>query len=207
VDRALLRQDLAHLLARYYGQPLGEIALGPMLGDTMDVVRRHRLQLPPNLSLLLKTAVMCEGLAAQLDPTFKLTSVLAPYAERLMLRQYSPMLWARRFGHAGLEAARLGTELPLQLRCLLGELEHGGLEVGMRPEGFEPIVRRFEQLANRLVLGIIAAAFINGLAVLTSVYQPPGWERWAGAAFTLGFVLAGALGAYLAWSILRSGRS
>ena len=205
VDRGLLRQDLEHLVSRYYGRPLGEIALGALLGDSLDVVRRHHLQLPPNLMLLLKTAVMCEGLAAQLDPGFRLTTVLAPYAERLMLRQYSPFVWGRRLGQAGLEAAQLGVELPRQVRRLIGDLDRGSLEVGMRPIGFEPLLRRFELLANRIVLGIIAAAFINGLAVLMSVYHPPGLQQWAGALFAIGFALAGALGVYLAWSIFRSG--
>jgi ubiquinone biosynthesis protein len=57
-----------------------------------------------------------------------------------------------------------------------------------------------------VVLGIITAAFINGLAVLFSVYSPPGWERWAGVVFFVGFIVAGALGLYLALAILRSTR-
>jgi hypothetical protein len=65
---------------------------------------------------------------------------------------------------------------------------------------------RFERLANRIVLGILAAAFSNGLAALASVYRPPGWERWAGAAFAFGFLCAAALGLYLAWRLLRPRR-
>ncbi|MBI4493425.1 MAG: AarF/ABC1/UbiB kinase family protein [Chloroflexi bacterium] len=206
VERDLLRRDLEHLVARYYGLPLGEIALGSLLADALAVVRRHHLQLPPTLALLFKTVVMSEGLGARLDPSFSLTTVLAPYAERLLLRQYSPLVWARRLLQASLDAARLGVESPQQVRRIISELERGGLEVGMRPTGFEPLVRRFERLANRIVLGIIAAAFVNGLAVLTSVYRPPGLEQWAGVIFAGGFLVAAALGAYLAWSILRSGR-
>jgi ubiquinone biosynthesis protein len=59
---------------------------------------------------------------------------------------------------------------------------------------------------NRVVLGIITASFIIGLAILTAVYRPPGWERLAGIVFTAGFILAGMLGMYLAWTILRSSR-
>ena len=206
VDRGLLRRDLEHLVGRYYGRPLGEIALGPLIEEMLAVVRRHRLQVPPNLALLLKTAVMSEGLGAQLDPGFRLTTVLAPYAQRLMLRQYSPLVWARRFGAASLDAARLGTELPQQLRRLVAELERGNLEVGMRPVGVEPVVQRLERLANRIVLGMIASAFVVGLAVLMAVYHPPGWEAWAGPAFAVGLAAAGGLGVYLAWTILRSGR-
>jgi ubiquinone biosynthesis protein len=206
LDRHLLRHDLDRMLARYYDRPLGEIALGALLEEAFAVIRRHHLQLPANLALLMKTTVMAEGLGARLDPKFNLAAVLLPYAERLILREYSPLLWARRFGEAALDAARLGIDLPQQLRRIIGEFERGNLEVGMRPEGFEPLLRRFERLANRIVLGIIAAAFVNGLAVLVSVYHPPGWDRWAGAFVALGFFFASALGLYLAWTILRSGR-
>ena len=73
----------------------------------------------------------------------------------------------------------------------------------MRPEGFNPVIDRLERIANRIVLGVIAAAFINGLAVLLSAYRPPGWERWAWVVFAFGFLCALSLGVYLAWSILR----
>ena len=204
VNRAILSQDLGHLASRYYGRPLREMAVGPLLEESLAIVRRNHLHLPPNLALLLKTVVMSESLGVKLDPEFRLTGVLIPYAKGLMLERFSPTLWAPRLERAGVDAVRLGTELPGQLRRLLGEIERGGLEVGMRPEGFEPLVRRFERLGNRIVLGIIAAAFINGLAVLMSVYHPPGWQSWVGFVFGGGLLLAALLGFYLAWTIWRS---
>ena len=206
VDRAVLRQDLEHLLSRYYGLPLGEIPLGPMISEAMAVVRRHRLQLPPNLVLLLKTAVMDEGMGARLDPSFNLTTVITPYARRLMMRQYSPSVLAGQLGRAGQEAAQMWVELPLQLRRIVGEMERGSVEVGVRPEGFESTLQRLERLTNRLVLGMITAAFIGGTAVLMAFYHPPGWERLMAPFFLFGFVVAATLGVYLAWTILKSGR-
>jgi ubiquinone biosynthesis protein len=67
-------------------------------------------------------------------------------------------------------------------------------------------VARLERLANRIVLGVITAAFIIGLAILLSVYQLPGRTQGAAVLFGVGFLLACGLGSYLAWSILRSGR-
>lgn len=206
VDRASLRQDLERLLSRYYGLPLGEIPLGPMLSEALSVVRRHHLRLPSNMALLFKAAIMNDGMGTQLDSSFNLTTVLVPYAKRLMMRQYSPAVLVRRLGEASLEATQLGVELPRQLRRIAGELERGSLEMSVRPESFEPMLQRLERLANRLVLGIIAAAFIGGLAVLMALYHPPGWEDWMAPFFFFGFVVASALGLYLAYSILRSGR-
>lgn len=74
----------------------------------------------------------------------------------------------------------------------------------MRAEGLNPLIDRFERISNRIVLGVIAAAFINGLAVLLSVYHAPRLERWAGAALAFEFSCALLLGLYLAGSIWRS---
>jgi ubiquinone biosynthesis protein len=203
VDRALFRRDIEHLLARYWGLPLSELKVTALLNDVFAVMRQHHLHLPSNLALLLKTLIMIEGLGENLDPDFRLTRALAPYTERLVLREYSPLRWIRGLSRAGLDFARLGAEMPQQLRRIVSAAEDGNFQIGMHPEGFDPILNRLERIANRIVLGVIAAAFINGLAVLVSVYKPPGWERWGWVVFAFGFLCALLLGIYLAWSILR----
>jgi ubiquinone biosynthesis protein len=206
VDRAQLRRDLERLMSRYYNTPIGDIALGPLIEEAQDVVRQHHLQVPSEFALLLKTAVMSEGLGVQLDPNFQLTAVVVPHAQRLLVRQYSPVRLAERVGKASVDAARLAMELPRQLRRLLADLERGDLEFAMRPSGFDPLLHQLERLVNRLVLGMLAASFIVGLAVLGAVYRPPGWEQLTGVAFAVGFTIAAAIGIYLAISIARSGR-
>jgi hypothetical protein len=50
--------------------------------------------------------------------------------------------------------------------------------------------------AFRIVLGILAAAFIARLGTLLSVYRPSGWENWVGVMLAVGFFLALALGLF-----------
>lgn len=204
INRTLFRRDIEHLLSTYLGLPLRELKVTALLNQVFAVMRRHHLHLPPNLALLLKTVIMIEGLGVNLDPGFHMTSALAPYARRLVLRQFSPLKWMNTLSRAGLDFARLGSEAPQQLRRIVNAVEDGNLEIGIRPEGFNPLINRFETIANRIVLGVIAAAFINGLAVLVSVYKPPAWERWAWVVFAFGFLCALLLGAYLAVAILGS---
>ncbi len=85
VDRGRLRADLAALVASNKGRTVSEIALGSVIEQTLAIVRRHHLQLPHELALLLKMVVMNEGMAGALDPDFQLGSVLAPYAQRLVV--------------------------------------------------------------------------------------------------------------------------
>jgi ubiquinone biosynthesis protein len=83
VDRPDLEKDLAGIIQRYNCVPLEQLRIGPLLIDLMRVVRAHRLRLPSDLALLIKTVMMCEGVAAQLDPGFELVPMLVPYASRL----------------------------------------------------------------------------------------------------------------------------
>jgi ubiquinone biosynthesis protein len=205
VDRAALRRDLEHSLMPYYDQPLGAIALGPLLAEVLGIVRRHRLALPSNLSLLFKTMTMCEGLGAELDPSFSFAEVLAPYAKQLMLQENSPYAWTKRLGKAGVELAWLATDLPQRLRRLLDELDRGVLKIDVQPTGLDPVFHRVERIANRMVLGVVVAAFIIAMAILMSVYHPAG-SALGQVLFSIGFVLAVVLALYLVWRIFRSGR-
>jgi ubiquinone biosynthesis protein len=206
IDRAALKRDVEHLRARYYGRPVGEIAIGPVVTDVLGVVRRHRLHLPTGYALLVKTVLMHESLVTRLDPSFEFNAVLGPYARGMIVRHFSPLGWGKAFGQAGVDLARLGLELPQQVRRLLGSLQRGDVELAIRPTGFEPLLRRLERIANRLVLGIVTAAFVVALAVLLSAYHVRSDPQTAGILLA-GFVLASILGVYVAWSILRSGRS
>jgi hypothetical protein len=107
-------------------------------------------------------------------------SVIESYANWFLLKLYSPARRMRKLKRAGLDMARLGAEAPQQLRRLIGAIERNGFELGMRPESFELLIKRLERIADRIVLGILAAAFIAGLATLLSVYRPSGWEYWVG---------------------------
>ncbi len=83
VDRVAFEGDLARFLEQYSHLPLEQLHVRFLLADLMSVVRARRLRLPSDIALLLKTVMMCEGVAAQLDPKFELVPMLIPYATRL----------------------------------------------------------------------------------------------------------------------------
>lgn len=83
-DRAGLEADLGRLLEQYRDVDLQDLRLTEVVAALMEVVRRRDLRVPSRIALLLKTVVMCEGVAAGLDPGFRLIPLLIPYAARFM---------------------------------------------------------------------------------------------------------------------------
>ena len=86
----------------------------------------------------------------------------------------------------------------------MSDLERGNIEVGVKADTLTPIINDVKLLVNRLVLGIIAAAFVIGVAILLVVYHPVVGLWWVGVLFFIGFTFAFALGVYLALAIIRS---
>jgi ubiquinone biosynthesis protein len=166
VDRQALRDDLSPLIETYVGRGAGELGLGAPIRALLEVARRHRLRIPGDLSLLLRTVLLAEGVVEQLDPDFRLVQALAPYARRHLLAAVSGRELVRRVQNAGLDVAELIGDLPELAHQAAGVLEEGGFDLHLRATEIEPLLARAERLGNRIAASVLAAAAINALAEL-----------------------------------------
>lgn len=204
VDRVLLKRDLDRFLVRNSDKSLREMAASRVFNDVMDVARRHHLQLPTDLTLLVKVFAMSEGIGAQLDPDFQFLAFAEPYFRRFWLEGHTPALLAGKIVAGIQDVAELGLDLPHQLRRLLQDLERGNLVVTSRYENAEHAQAELNRLVNRLAISILTSALIISLALLMLVYHPAGWDKWGGWFFSLSFVVAMLLGLRLLWTISHS---
>src|SRR5262249_32153113 len=87
LDRHALRAALAELCAEYGSQPVGAFDIGGALTGVTDIVRRHRIVLPMEAALLLRTLVILEGTVRQLSPAFSLMQIIEQYQEQALRRR------------------------------------------------------------------------------------------------------------------------
>ncbi len=200
-----LRHDLGRLLSLYWGVPLREIDIARVLEQSMDVVRRHRLQMPTNLALLTKAMAMDEALARALDPEFSAAEVLRPYVQRLVWERYLPQHWRERLAPTLLDLSRLAVTLPRRTERLLTRAERGNLSINMHLQDTEHVLDVLNGMANRLILGMLASSFAVALALLLQIYYTVGFRWLIGWALVVGLISVAALGIWLAINILRRG--
>lgn len=171
-DRPALRRELQHLVDRYYGLPLGEYRIQEVTDDVFRLIRRFRLTLPPELTLLAKTLSMHEGIGKQLDPSFQPFVVAGPYVRQLLMRRYSPYNWVPELLRFMEETTRQIPEWPRRLDRLVRRLEQAELEITMHLAELPEVTRRLTSLINRLVLAILLAAAAISLSLLLNVWHP-----------------------------------
>ncbi len=166
VDRGRLRRDLAEFQSEISGTPLEELSADSVLNDFTAMLRRHRMLLPPSISMLIKVLVMLEGTARGLDRRVSLMELLQPYCEDMVRRRASPRARARRAVEATRGWMRLGERLPRILDNATRKLERGQMRVDLVHSGLEATV-------NRLISGILCAAMLLGGCILWALKAPP----------------------------------
>ncbi|HET9016179.1 MAG TPA: AarF/ABC1/UbiB kinase family protein [Thermomicrobiaceae bacterium] len=205
-DRGGLRRDIQHLMDRYYGLSLSEYRFDLMFQDMMSIVRRRRLQLPAEMSLLMKTLSMYEGVGRRLDPGFQPFDVAEPYVRRAVIERYLPRSWLPRAISSSDEAIRLAGTLPRRANRLLTRAEQGDLEVAMRVVETDDLIIQAQVMVNRLVVAILTAASLISLGLLLTVYHPASLIDWLGPLLVIGAFVTLLGSAYLGIRILRSTR-
>jgi ubiquinone biosynthesis protein len=178
LDQALLREDLGNLLERHSGR-VSEISLRSAIGEMLEIVRRHQLRVPRDLSLLFTMLIIAEGVVAEVDPEFRFAEALAPYARRHLASGLTPAQAIRRMEAFGVDLAELAAELPTRLNRISEGIETGGLEVHVRTDEMDALLTRIERLGNRVAASVLAATSIWAVVQLTTRRHrlPPALRR------------------------------
>jgi ubiquinone biosynthesis protein len=193
-----LQSDVADLVADYGGETVSGLDLGAALNSLTEIIHRNHLFLPPGASLLLRMLAQLEGTAKQLNPSFELTELIEPYAERAATRRLSPGRLRQKLRRGVREWERLARAVPSDLNDLLRRMRAGTLSVHLEHRRLDPVV-------NRLVLGLLTSSLLLGSSLLWSMHAEP-LVKGVSLFGAIGYALAFAMGVTLLGRIRRSER-
>ncbi|MEX2176374.1 MAG: AarF/ABC1/UbiB kinase family protein [Pirellulaceae bacterium] len=166
LDEAGLANDVADFVGHYSTQALDQFDVGGALTDMTQIMRRHRIMLPAQVAMLIKTLVTLEGTSKLLSPRFSLMEVMQPFHRKMMLRRLSPLRQARKLRRLYMELEQLAEVLPQRIVQILEQIQSGKFDVHLDHRGLGPSV-------NRLVLGMLASALFVGSSLMLSYKVPP----------------------------------
>jgi ubiquinone biosynthesis protein len=136
------------------------------LNEMVDIIHRHRISLPPQVAMLIKTLVTLEGTAKQLSPHFSLIEVMRPFQRKMLWQRLSPARQMRKMRRMYFEIGQLLEILPRRLTEILEEIQAGKFDVHLDHRGLGPSV-------NRLVLAMLASSLFLGSSLMLSQQVPP----------------------------------
>ena len=205
VDMAALSRDLEEMLDTYADVSVGDLRLGDVFASITQAMSRHRLKLPADILLLIKSVSTIEGVGRQLDPSFKIVEYAAPFVETLVAAKHHPAALAMRTAAGSREILSVLRSLPRDLAEITTRTRAHGLRVDLVHRDFDYFIREMDRSSNRLSFAVVIAAIVIGSSVMVHAAVGPTAFGYPLLGLT-GFVIAGVLGIGLALGILRSGR-
>ena len=196
-DEAGFLHDVRRKLPRFHWRPLSGIHAGESLADLQRIALRHGIALPTSFALVGKTLAQADTIARVLDPELDPIALMEDEAIEMMLIEAERRLEPNRllaYLYTQLDPL---TRLPRRLGHVLAEIEQGGLKIGIQPTGLGELEHNLRSIANRVGAAIIVAALLLASSIIVRVHR----FEWVGIA---GFALAGLLGVYMIWKIIRT---
>lgn len=90
-DKYALMRDMSRTVSPMVLKPIHEIDFAGVLFEILSIARRHRMSIPPQLILLLKTLVHVEGLGRELYPELDIWSLAKPILTAWVKSQLDPI--------------------------------------------------------------------------------------------------------------------
>lgn len=197
--------EVGNAVAPFIGLALEDVRTGRLLWDLARVAARHGAPMPQELIIFIKTLISFEGIGKNLDPSFDVLKASEKYSSDIVAELYSP----ENLKQQGMMIARDLTQLakngPFLVRRLLRAALEGDLSVTVKSEEMNRLAIAVDRSSSRMSISLIIASLIVGSSILT--FSGKGQELSTMPVVGLaGFALAGLLGFYIVWSVLRGGR-
>lgn len=200
INSDLLTLEIDNFIDQYHDIPLKHLNMAELLINLTGLLRDHQLNLPADLSLLIKAFITLEGLGRQLDPNFNLVIAAAPLLKKAFLLKYSPHVVTRRSLKTLLGLVEMFTELPQDLHRILEDLRRGAVSVRLDITRPDWLGKELDRVVNRLSVSLVTAAMIIGSSIVSTVEG--GASSLIGLTAFIGAVLGGI---WLLFSLWRSG--
>jgi ubiquinone biosynthesis protein len=198
--------ELREVYYRYYGASLAEIDPIQVIREAFQLIYSMNLQLPTRYLLLDRAVATVGSVGVELYPDFNVFEVARPYARGLMMERFTPQRVARRARRDALRYAQVFAEAPFQWADFMEELRDGQLEVGFVHKGLDNFLDQMQQVFNRLVIALVVTGGLIGSSLIGIFAKNGPHVLGVNAVSVVGFALSTALGLWLLWGVVRSGR-
>jgi ubiquinone biosynthesis protein len=205
MQRTQLEKAVTTVLFKYDADLRRMENIGTVIFEMIFVFGSHGIHVARDYTLLAKAIISIERTSTLLDPDFSLASVGQPYIRKLNWERWNPRNLSRNLLGEWRDKLAQMSELPADLQRVLHQLEDGNLSIPLEHKGVNRATNTIHHAFSRLSLAVIIGSLIIGSSLVINTGTKP--LLWGYPAIGIvGYVLSAAIGAYVAFDILRSGR-
>ena len=202
VDKNSLYIDMKYVLDSYVNTSLSNIKISLMLEDVFGLLKKHNIQLPKDLTLVMKSLVLLESNLSMLSPNINIMDIAIPYVKDNT--NFMENMSLNELSLKGYTFLKDGLKIPSTLVELADNLISGRTTIKMEHKNLNKPVSALNKMINRMVFGLVVSAIIVSSALILASNVGP---QISGLSIigVIGFIVSAIFGLWLLISILKSG--
>jgi len=180
-DATRMLREVESFSDQHLNQPLREIRLGHVLNKLLDLLRSNQLRMKSNFYLGIKALAQVEAVGQELNPDLNFIKLGEPYALKIVEGKYAPARLFFILQKVLSESVDFLQDFPHDFRTAYENIKRGKysipLEHKIDPQGFEPLRKTLDSIANRLTNAILAASVLICSSIVILAGVPPHIEH------------------------------
>ncbi|TYL38044.1 hypothetical protein CV102_12610 [Natronococcus pandeyae] len=168
-DRAVMAEVMELAIQDARGQDIEQYRVQQIVGQIEDSIYEFPFRLPKNLALVLRVATVVEGVCVTLDEDFDFIATATDYLTEQGYREESIRQYVAETGDQIRRSGESLTRIAPKTERTLDRLERDNLYVRIGVEDSEGV---FDQLARRLVYGMLLTMSLFSMGVLYALEAP-----------------------------------
>jgi len=205
-DMRSFEYRLSELIEEFASLELEEVNMSALALGLQRIIYDYQLKVPGSIFLILRALVILEGIGKRIHPEFKTFEFFKPYGKKLLLEQFSLKEIGSELLFSGSQFLSFLNKFPTELKYILKKIRKGELYYHVEYHGLEPLTKKLNSIANRLVLAILISTFVMASTFIL-IYQPDGSTFYGVPVLSwVGYLLSTWMSLLLIFSMLRNRR-
>ena len=180
-------------ISKYIDMPLDNINMEDIFNELIYIIREFKLSLPSNIMLLIKSLIVLEGVARNLDKDLKIIEHIKPFALRYVKDRLKPDNIFKQSKNLILDYSKVLKNIPSDLSDFIEMIKKGSVKVQLEHKKLDILSSTLDGLADRLSYSIVLASLIISSAFILSAKIPP-LIHGVSIIGVIGFVISGIMG-------------
>jgi ubiquinone biosynthesis protein len=165
VDESQFAKDVEKVID-YFERERPSVGDPNMLNMIIEASNKHRMLLPADFLMLMKSWYQFEGLCKRLDPDYDVAVVIEPYLRETVLSMFAKEKQEELSKNMMMELMRFLEKLPERVNAILRKIENNDLQLKVSVVGLKEYKEHRERQTVLLGFTVLMAAIMLGFAMV-----------------------------------------
>ncbi|MFS0782590.1 ABC1 kinase family protein [Bacillus sp. 1P06AnD] len=173
VNHSRLYADIEDMLNKYSDLDLGELNLGELVREMLDLCHSHRIKAPSGITMLARGILTIEGVLRECCPDVNFMEIAINHLTATALKDFDLKQELKNNGKSLLVTAKKASEIPAQLSDVLKLMLKGQAKFNLDVTGAEEPTRQLDHMVDKMIICIISAALLIGSSLISTTNMKP----------------------------------